>query len=347
MFRLAWIAVFACLPALVRADNSFVNGAVTDHVLWRDTDGEIINAHDGGIIFADGAYHWYGLALRPLPAVAGPDGGQKTEVGVVMYRSVDLHSWSNEGVVLSCSINPKNPLYAPMRFERPKIIYNARTRQYVMWFHYVAYPGDHGNNPMQGEAGVATSGLVNGRYVFRGVMRPLGKDGIVRDSTVFQDDDGSAYLIYDRDVREPAAKAGRVLHVVKLTDDYLRPTDTFFKIDNAARREAPVMIKRNGVYDLITSGETGWAFNESNYYQAKSPLGPYELKGDPFVGPGHETTFQAQGTWAFHVEGTDTTILMLERHNPANMAESSYIWLPVEFPPAGGLAFHYPPSWTL
>jgi len=325
----------------------FENGALTDHVPWRDTDGNVINAHDGGIIVVDGTYHWYGLALRPRPAVSGPEGGQKTTVGVVMYRSTDLRRWTYEGVVLECSGDPKSPLYAPMRFERPKIIYNDRTKQYVMWFHYVSHPGDHGNKPTQGEAGVATCASVNGKYALQGLMRPLGDDGIVRDLTVFKDDDGSAYLIYDRDVRVKGPGFGRVLHVVKLTDDYLGCTTTYTRIENAAKREAPVLIKRNGTYYLITSGMTGWAFNESNCYRAKNIFGPYEEMGDPFVGEGRETTFQAQGTYAFSPVGSDGVILMLERHNTANMVESTYIWLPVQFTPAGGLELRYAPAWEL
>jgi hypothetical protein len=326
----------------------FENGALTDHVPWRDTEGNLINAHDGGIIYADGAYHWYGLALRPLPAVSGPDGGQKTTVGVVMYRSSDLNHWAYEGVVLASSSDPKNPLYGPMRFERPKIIYNDRTKQYVMWFHFVSYPGDHGNGPTQGEAGVATCDRVNGTYQFRGLTRPLGEDGIVRDSTQFKDDDGSAYFIYDRDVRQAGPKFGRVLHIVKLSDDYLSCTDTFYKIENAAKREAPVMIKRHGYYYLVTSGMTGWAFNESNYYRATRVLGPYEELGDPFLGEGRETTYNAQGTYAFPVQGRpDEWIMMLERHNTDRMTDSSYIWLPVTFTPDDRIEFHYLPEWKL
>src|SRR6185312_8423803 len=208
--------------------SQFTNGAVTEHVAWRDTAGNLINAHDGGILWADGKYHWYGMALRPLPAINGPDGGQKTTVGVVMYSSSDLYNWSYEGVVLATSTDPRSPLYGPMRFERPKILYNALTNQYVMWFHYVGYPGDHTNAPGAGEAGVAVSSRVNGPYTFKGISRPIDPKGIVRDCTVFQDNDGAAYFIYDRDVREPGPGFGRVLHIVKLTDDYLGFTDKWF-----------------------------------------------------------------------------------------------------------------------
>ena len=63
------------------------------------------------------------------------------------------------------------------------------------------------------------------------------------------------------------------------------------------------MIKRNGQYFLITSGMTGWRFNESNYYRAANIAGPYTDMGDPCVGAMTETTFNSQGTVAFPVEG--------------------------------------------
>lgn len=46
--------------------NSFKHGEINEFVNWYDTDGNIINASDGGIIFAEGKYHWYGQALRPM-----------------------------------------------------------------------------------------------------------------------------------------------------------------------------------------------------------------------------------------------------------------------------------------
>ena len=97
--------------------RSFYHGDINEFADWLDTDGNIINASDGGIIFADGKYHWYGQALRPLPMSGGPYGGQMTDVGVVMYESSDLLNWKYEGVILEVSSDPASELYAPMRFE--------------------------------------------------------------------------------------------------------------------------------------------------------------------------------------------------------------------------------------
>jgi hypothetical protein len=344
-----------CLCLLLHASfvaggtyTNFVNGGVTNHVPWLDTAGKLINAHDGGIIFANGKYHWYGMALRSLPVTNTTNGGQKTVMGVVMYSSPDLYNWADEGVILACSTNPASPLFAPMRFERPKIIYNPTTKKYVMWFHYVGYPGNHGTRIGLGDAGVASSDTVNGPYVFHGYHRPLDTNSIVRDCTLYQDDDGAAYFIYDRDVRVPGPDRGRVLHVVKLTDDYLAATATFYKITNAAAREAPVMIKRNGTYYLITSAATGWKFNQAKYYRATNIFGPYTEVGDPCIGPDTATTFNSQGTQAFAVQGKkDAFVFIAERHNINCMTDSSYIFLPVLFPSPNTIELQYFERWDV
>ena len=162
--------------------EKWVNGNFDEFIDWYDTDENIINASDGGIIYADGKYHWYGQALRDLPENADIllHGGVTT-TGIIMYESDDLYNWRYEGVILPCSDDPSSELYAPMRFERPKIIYNDKTKQYVLWCHYVRYPGKHGFEAGQGEAGIAVCDTVNGTYRWVGAMRPIDQHGIVRE----------------------------------------------------------------------------------------------------------------------------------------------------------------------
>ena len=70
--------------------HHIINGDRTAYVDWLDSRGEIINASDGGILFVDGIYHWYGMALRPLPFRGHGEGGQTTTTGVVMYAALGL-----------------------------------------------------------------------------------------------------------------------------------------------------------------------------------------------------------------------------------------------------------------
>ncbi len=307
-----------------------INGKIGEFKDWYDTDGNVINASDGGIIFAEGKYHWYGQALRALPYKGDGEGGQVTDTGVVMYESEDLVNWKYEGVILACSTDPGSELYSPMRFERPKIIYNEKTGQYVLWGHYVKHPGNHGFGPGEGEAGVAVCDKVNGSYKWLRNFRPIDDNGVVRDCTLYKDIDGSAYFIYDRDISK-IDKGNRCVYIVKLSEDYLSCTQEYKRVDAAYQREAIAVVFCNGFYYMITSGLTGWAYNQAKCFRAKTLFGDWEDMGDPCIGDSKHTTFDSQTTAIFKVEDKDMYIHMAERHNTDNFLHCSYIWLPVEF----------------
>ena len=334
--------------------KNFYHGEINEFIDWRDTDGNIINASDGGIIYQNGKYHWYGMALRPLAVNSGPYGGQMTDIGVVMYESEDLLNWKYEGVILAVSDDPQSELYAPMRFERPKIIYNEKTKQFVLWCHYVKYPGDHGCGCGDADMGLAVCDTVNGEYKWLGYTRPIDENGWVRDMTVYKDFDGCAYLIYDRHTADPllgdktgGLQGDRCLHVVKLSEDYLSFTDTYKRIECAAWREAPVVAYKNGYYYIVTSGLTGWETNQAQAFRTKHLLDEWESIGDPCVDDVTRTTFNTQGSNAFTVEGKDVQIIMLERHNTANFEKCSYVWLPIEFNENNTVSLRYVKEWSL
>ena len=322
--------------------HKIVNGELNEFYQWLDEDGNIINASDGGMIYVDGRYYWYGQKLRPLPFSPKGKGGQVTTTGVVMYSSADLYRWRYEGVILACSDDPSSPLYAPMRFERPKILYNAKTKQFVLWCHYVRYPGDHGDQPGTAEAGVAVCDRVNGCYRFLGTSRPIDDVGLVRDSTLYQDIDGSAYFIYDRVVKQD-----RCLYLVKLREDYLAFTDEYTRIDVACYREAAALVQKDGYYYMITSDLTSWKHNQARYFRAKNLFGPWECMGSPCTNDTTCTTFESQSTYIFRVESTDLYIHMAERHNTDNFERCSYIWLPIQFGEDHTLHLTYQKEWTL
>ncbi len=322
--------------------DRFIHGKTSEFIGWHDTDGNVINASDGGVIFAEGRYHWYGQAMRDLPFKPKGEGGQVTDVGVVMYASDDLYNWEYEGVILAVG---EGELRAPMRFERPKIIYNEKTKQYVLWCHYVEYPGDHGFEIGKGEAGVAVCDTVNGSYKWLGHSRPIDNDGVVRDLTLFKDEDGTAYLIFDRDI-SLIEKSNRCQYIVKLSDDYLSVTDEYMRVDPCYRREATAMVRHGGYYYMITSDMTSWDFNAAIYYRAKDIFGEWETMGDPCVGD-DGTTFASQTTFIFKIEGSDTYIHMAERHNTENFLHCSYIWLPIDFHDDGTLSLSYKEEWKL
>lgn len=320
------------------------NGNFNEYIEWRDNRGEIINAHDGGMIYIEGKYYWYGLALRALGQDKGEKNGAATDVGINLYSSSNLLQWNYEGVILSTSKDVQSPLRSPMRLERPKIIYNKKTKKYVMWFHYVGYPGSHGQDIGLADAGVAVADKITGPFMYLGHHRPIDDSGAVKDCTLFLDNDTVAYFVFDRKMRDGA----RCLHIVKLTDDFLYSTGTWTKIDVANRREAPAIIKKDNTYFLITSDVSGWKANAAKTYTSNHILGPWVEAGNPCVGDGKENTYNTQCTYAFKIHAKNNSFMvMLERHNTSNFLNCSYVWLPIEFDKNEQLFFPYLTKWKL
>ncbi len=323
--------------------DRFVNGEITDFLPWYDTDGNRINCSDGGILFAEGAWHWYGMALRDLPCAFRGMGGQTTVTGVVMYRSEDLYNWEYEGVILPCRSAEGDPLRGPMRMERPKILFDRDSGKYVLWCHYVAWPGDHGTAPGTAEAGRAVADRVSGPYLWLGTCRPIDENGLVRDLTAFTDRSGDSYLVYDRE----ESSENRCLHAVKLKKGLTETSEDWTRIGPAYRREAAALTFHRDMYYMFTSGLTSWDFNRARYYRSPSVMGPWEDMGDPCIGDEEHTTFRTQSTFILELPDRDMKILMLERHNTASFARCSYIWLPLAFDGEGRLTVSYLKEWAL
>ena len=95
--------------------------------LWLDTEGRPINAHGGGILYHEGRYYWYGEHR--------PERGFSTEVGITCYSSDDLIHWKYESVALPVSEESGSDIERGCIMERPKVIFNPKTRKFVLWFH--------------------------------------------------------------------------------------------------------------------------------------------------------------------------------------------------------------------
>lgn len=59
---------------------------------WKDTDGNPINAHGGGVLYHDGTYYWYGeyrVSIHiALPVLIGIVTGPKLAVSHVILRKI-------------------------------------------------------------------------------------------------------------------------------------------------------------------------------------------------------------------------------------------------------------------
>ncbi|WP_234733884.1 glycoside hydrolase family 88 protein [Tellurirhabdus bombi] len=274
---------------------------------WYDTKGELINAHGGGLLYINKTYYWFGEKR-----------GKQASEGVNVYSSKDLYNWKFEGLALAKSSDPKSEIAHGGLMERPKVIYNPKTKKFVMWFH-LELPGQGYN---AARAGVAISDKVTGPYQYVSSFRPNGH--MSRDMTLFVDDDGSAYHIY-------SARDNYDLRITKLADDYLTATkqDTLLL---SKHREAPAVFKHQGMYYMITSGCTGWDPNQATLHAAKSLFGPWEFLGDPMRGKLAAKTFGGQSTYILPVQGKkDAFIFVADQWKPRDLIDSRYLWLPITF----------------
>jgi hypothetical protein len=114
-------------------------------------------------------------------------------LGISCYSSKDLWTWNYKGLALKAERRDRSSdLYFLNVVERPKVIYNDNTKQYIMWMHI------DNSNYSKASVGVAVSPNPEGPFEYVGSKRPHGCDS--RDMTIFKDDDGQAYLIYSSSV---------------------------------------------------------------------------------------------------------------------------------------------------
>jgi hypothetical protein len=326
---------------------------------WYDTDGKSINAHGAGILVYNNTYYWFGEFKG-----AGKTGHQALE-GVSCYTSKDLIHWKNEGIALKVINDTTNMLQPGCLIERPKVIYNKKNKQFVMWFHHELK--DMGYKAAM--TGLAVANQPQGPYTYIKSIRPnkqqwpvnfpveqqipidtpvvRGKDttwrskveaGLLvrrdfksgqmsRDMTLYVDNDGIAYHI-------ASAEDNQTLHISKLNDAYTDFTGEYYRVLPGQANEAPAIFKYKKKYYMFASGTTGWQPNPGRSFVAAKVTGPWQALGNPVGGTKDEaaTTFKSQSTYILPIgKKKNKFIYMGDRWIGDNLIESSYIWLPIIF----------------
>ena len=318
---LFYIVALACLFMIsVGACRNGTPKTIVPGIVWYDTDGNPINAHGGGIMYHDGVYYWYG-EYKGDSTYYRDDicvGWRAEAGGVSCYSSTDLVSWKFEGVVLPPDTqDAQSDLHPSQIIERPKVIYNDKTKKFVMWVH-IDSP-----NYEKAHTGVAVGDSPTGRFTYLGSFKPNGGDS--RDQTVFKDDDGRAYHIH-------SSEWNKTLYIGLLNDDYTQHTGIYTRNFIEQYREAPAVFKHDGKYYLISSGCTGWDPNTAQCAVADSMLGEWKVIGNPCIGKDAEKTYYAQSTFVLPVRGKNGQIVaMFDRWNKTDLDDSRYVWLPLTF----------------
>lgn len=270
--------------------------------VWPDNNGEHIQAHGGGITQIKDIYYWYGEERRK---------GLDTSLRYVScYSSKDLINWKFRGDVVKMK-DPEN-LGSHWILERPKVFYNKKNKQYVMYFHL------DDRSYKYARVGIAIADKPDGDFKFLKSFRPLGHES--RDIGQFIDDDGTVYLIFED---RPFG-----FRIAKLAEDYLSLEKEMCLIPK--HMEGGAIVHYDGLYYAIGSALTGWNPNPNKYATAKSLEGPWSEFKD--IAPPETNTYGSQSTLMLKVEGSKkTTVLFLgDIWKPKTQWDSRYLWMPVE-----------------
>ncbi len=311
--------------AILFAANSFAQNKKNTHFIpgevWNDDEGNPINAHGGGIMYHQGIYYWFGEYKEGVSWKVPTVDWECYRVnagGVSCYTSKDLLNWKFAGIaLLPNTTDSANDIHISKVIERPKVIYNNKTKKFVMWMHIDS------DNYLYARAGIATSDFPQGPYTYIESMRP--NSNMSRDMTLFKDDDGKAYHIF-------SSEENATMHISLLDDTYTKSTGIFKRIFIDKSREAPAVFKRRNKYYIVSSGCTGWAPNAANIGSADNIMGDWKLEGNPCKGKDSDSTYFSQSTHVLPIQGKkDTFIFMADKWNKMDLQNSRYVWLPLRF----------------
>ena len=345
--------------------------------IWPDNQGVHVNAHGGCILYHEGTYYWYGENKSDTTSSA--------MVGIMCYSSKNLTDWTNEGVALPVEMrDTTSDIIQGCIMERPKVIFNAQTKKFVMWFHLEL----KGQGYLAARTAVAESDTPTGpfRYIrserVNADQLPFNMTEAERavldtlDATHFSEKDSPArqeaiqkglflkrdlaggqmardmQLFVDDDGKAYhifASEENFTLHIAELSDDYLSHSGKYIRVAPGGSNEAPAIFKKaDGTYWMITSGCTGWAPNEARMFSAPSIWGPWTQHPNPCVGPNAQLTFGGQSTFVLPIPGKqDAFMFMADIWRPKHPSDARYIWLPIQFKEDGTPVVEWMDCWTL
>jgi len=258
VFLIAALALWSCSPARAAGARHAIISNVEPR---RDTQGEIVDAHDGCLEYFEGRFYLYGVRF-------GKGNGFGNSNRYVCYSSRDLKVWTPHGEMV------KELDAAPRTFSQCYVKFNQQTGKYVMWYNAA------------GQNGVAVAERPEGPFILKNANVRLSHSDIeVGDISLFVDDDGTCYLVQSDGMAGFEVKVEPIPHhrvcVEKLTPDYLDTTGetSGFVVGNC---EGPSLFKRNHIYYLLTDNTCCYCPDGTGVrvYTAAAPMGPFAYRGN-------------------------------------------------------------------
>ncbi|MCM3750280.1 RICIN domain-containing protein [Paenibacillus pasadenensis] len=309
--------------------------SVSNGVQFTDLDNNLVQAHAGAVLKEGNYYYWFGENRTET---------SDNQYYVSVYRSTDLKNWEFRNHVLTRNSAPELAL---AYIERPKVIYNSTTNKYVMWMHK-----ENGINYSEGRVAVAYSDTIDGDYTYTGSFQPT-VNGVAydsRDMTLFQDDNGDAYLFSSSSSPTKPDSWNSTMNIFKLTDDYMNVDSKVNTIFEGLYREAPAIFKRNGVYFMLSSTTSGWNANQQRYATTTDFAGEWSTNTDV----GNSNNYDSQTGFVLPVRDSSNNVVsylyMGDRWGPSwggGVPQSKYVWAPIVFTSNTSFTYSYYDNLTI
>ena len=346
---------------------------------WYDTDGELIQAHGGQLIYDSEKYYWLGEDKSLTVAL----GCKYWHNGVRCYSSNDLYNWKNEGCILEPNDDINSPLCRERIIDRPHVLYNRKTKKYVMWIKLSGTP-DKPKDWSTQHAGIAVCDTICGKYKLVKEFFPNGE--CMGDFDFIEDISTGKTYIYFSHIIGP--NPSDVL-CMTLTDDYMGVEEgsiAYFPYGSPPdSREAPALFERNGKIYLTASGTSGYNPNSTLLACADKCEGPWNVLGDMCIGDNTHSTFHSQISCIFKHPKRDLYIALADRwlvdldikylprihevyralqsgrpqtdtnytwedafkYASRNMSIARYVWLPIQFSDDGRPYLSWNNEWRI
>ena len=296
-----------------------------------DVNGDQIDAYGSKVQYFNGSYYLYGNSFSTTGVA----------FGIKSYSSVDLEHWTYEGFLFDPE-SPDSPCNALGGCGRPHMVYNDRSRQYVLWVN----AGSTGYR-------VSTSASPSGPFTFLqspATIDPKFEGLQPADFAIETLSDGKAYLVFSAlNFADPRAGSiwppiFQTLHVSELTTDYLSTTNVSYPVTSEAfdlidqETESPDIFLRNGIYYIVASNTCGYCNGSIGLvYHSESVQGPWTRQ----IISGYSCDGQVEGVLSVKDPSSGkTTYIWHSTSVPGGpkVGFGGHIFQPLKFHPDGSVA---------
>lgn len=316
-----------------------------------DTEGREIKAYGGEVHqFTENGvtkWYWFGESFST-------DGEDVNEArNLHLYSSTDLYNWTREEDIFKgmkskeqfetdeyfktlygdLSDSEKDTVFECLKGSptaHPKVLYNEKQQQYVMWV-----PGANEKEC------IAVSDSIKGPFKFVKYC-----DSISGFVTMYRENDGSAYIIY-QDADD--------LFIARLTDDYMDVEGTAQSISFDSEEKLSSaqggMFRKNGKYYMVNVGSQQYAVADSlTGAWTVHPLEMCDDKGQISGSDEEDSNMKQNPTSHILQVSTESGIVYINIADSGNGTvenQARYVWLPIKFFGDGTIALEKLSNWKL